>query len=64
LTLGDLLADGCRGSDDVELDLHFVGDGADVGPDAVADTELKTLQDEGAVEDAVAAVLAEAERGR
>jgi hypothetical protein len=54
----DLLADCCRGSDDVELDLDFVGDGADVGPDAVADTEIEAFQDEGAVEDAVAAVLA------
>jgi hypothetical protein len=54
LLAGNGLLAGCCGcSDDVKLDLHFVGDGADIGPDAVTNTEIEALEDESAGEDSI-----------
>src|SRR3989338_8985030 len=50
---------GCCMGYDMELDLDFVGDGADICPRAFTDRVIQALQDEGSVKYAGSAFLPE-----
>jgi hypothetical protein len=45
-----------------ELDLYLVGDGAEVGPHAVADRVIGALEDQAAFEGSAVAFLAQGDR--